>query len=62
MKQQALDNAPTSVIIRKCIKLGDMDKMVDETQKKCQDLLNTADKIAENLRDQQHKEEIRKNI
>lgn len=49
MKMQSLSNQTTSIILRKCVKLNDLDKVIDDTMKKCEDLKTTADKLSVNL-------------
>lgn len=62
MKAAAFGQASTAALLRKGIKLTDMDEVVKDCQAKCADLLTSADKLAENLRAKQRQEDIERNI
>lgn len=62
MKMQSLSNQTTSIILRKCVKLTDLDRVIDDTMKKCDDLKITADKLSVNLKKQMKLNSIKDNI
>lgn len=62
MKAGAFGKATTSMLLRKCVKLSDIDLLVEECEIKSNALLSNADKLALKLAEEKRLKETKNNI
>jgi len=62
MKAGEFGRATAATLLRKCVKLEDIEYMVEDCQAKSNELLSNADKLAEELADKRERKRIAKNI
>jgi len=62
MKAGEFGRATAATLLRKCVKLEDIEYMVEDCQAKSNELLSNADKLAEELADKRERKRIEKNI
>ena len=62
MKAGEFGRATAATLLRKCVKLEDIEYMVEDCQAKSNELLSNADKLAEELAEKRERKKIEKNI
>lgn len=62
MKAGEFGRATAATLLRKCVKLEDIEYMVEDSQAKSNELLSNADKLAEELAAKRERKKIEKNI
>ena len=62
MKQGEYGRATPSTLLRKCVKLDDIEYLVEECFAKTDKLLSQVEKIAEELAEKRHRKTIDRNI